>query len=141
MARELGLVEADHVALRVADYDESIRFYTETFEVETEWTLGDAVPGVRFAYVKLGDFKIELIGDGQPEPLPETDDVGQHLGRSGYIHLCLHVENVDATVARLAGRGVAILAEPFDVAPIAKRLAMFKDNSGNIIELCQTLAA
>jgi glyoxylase I family protein len=120
----------DHVALRVADYDASLRFYTETlgFNLETEWTLGDAVPGVRFAYVRLGDFKIELIGDGAPEPLPPTGDLGQHLSRSGYIHLCLHVESLDSVLAELRRRGVVIFAEPFEVEPIKKRLAMIKDN-------------
>jgi catechol 2,3-dioxygenase-like lactoylglutathione lyase family enzyme len=45
----LGINRADHVALRVADYDETIRFYTTklNFQLEIEWTLGDAAPGVR----------------------------------------------------------------------------------------------
>jgi catechol-2,3-dioxygenase len=45
----LRITRADHVALRVADYDETIRFYTTKldFQLEAEWTLGDAAPGVR----------------------------------------------------------------------------------------------
>ncbi len=139
----LGFRYADHVALRVADYDESIAFYTDKlgFELVKEWTLGDAMPGVRFAYVRLGEFEIELIGDGQPTPAAEQNDIGDHLGRSGYIHLCLRVADLDKTVEELRDREVTVFAEPFVVDPIGQRLAMIKDNSGNIIELAQAVTA
>jgi catechol 2,3-dioxygenase-like lactoylglutathione lyase family enzyme/quinol monooxygenase YgiN len=139
----LGFRYADHVALRVGDYDKSLAFYTDKlgFELVKEWTLGDALPGVRFAYVRLGGFEIELIGDGQPVPAAEQDDLGDHLGRSGYIHLCLRVADLDKSVEELRGRGVTIFAEPFVVDPIGQRLAMIKDNSGNVIELAQAVSA
>jgi catechol 2,3-dioxygenase-like lactoylglutathione lyase family enzyme len=99
------------------------------------------VPGVRFAYIRLGEFEIELIGDGQPQLAADQADLGDHLGRGGYIHLCLRVLDMDKTVEELRGRGVTIFAEPFVVDPIGQLLAMIKDNSGNVIELAQALAA
>jgi catechol 2,3-dioxygenase-like lactoylglutathione lyase family enzyme len=142
-ARRLSITRADHVAIRVPDYDETIRFYTNKlgFQLEAEWTLGDAVPGLRLAYVRLGAFMIEVIGDAEPAPVPATVDIGAHLSRSGYIHLCLRVEDLDGTLAELEARGVEIFAEPFDVEPIGQRLALIKDNSGNVIELAQALEA
>src|ERR1700690_1918285 len=91
----LRITRADHLALRVADYDETVRFYTTklNFQLQAEWTLGDAAPGVRLAYVRLGQFMIEIIGDSSPQPLPPTTDIAEHLSRSGYIHLCLRVED------------------------------------------------
>ena len=141
--RRLSITRADHVAIRVPDYDETIRFYTNKlgFQLEAEWTLRDAVPGLRLAYVRLGAFMIEVIGDAEPAPVPATVDIGAHLSRSGYIHLCLRVEDLDGTLAELEARGVEILAEPFDVEPIGQRLALIKDNSGNVIELAQALEA
>lgn len=139
----LGFRYADHVALRVGGYDESLAFYTKKlgFELVKEWTLGDAVPGVRFAYIRLGEFDIELIGDGQPQIAADQADLGDHLSRGGYIHLCLRVVDLDKTVEELRNRGVTIFAEPFVVDPIGQRLAMVKDNSGNVIELAQAVAA
>ncbi|GHO48936.1 VOC family protein [Ktedonospora formicarum] len=138
-----GIKSADHIALRVADYDQSVRFYTGTlgFELETEWTLGEAAPGLRFAYVRLGSFKIEIIGDGQLTPAPATVDIPDHLSRSGFIHLCLRVENLNDTLAELRRRGVEVFVEPFDVEPISQHLALIKDNSGNVIELAQAFAS
>jgi catechol 2,3-dioxygenase-like lactoylglutathione lyase family enzyme len=140
---ELGLRYADHVALRVADYDESLAFYTGKlgFTVDAQWDLGDAAPGVRFAYLRLGEFQIELIGDGSPHPEAEITSIGDHLSRSGYIHLCLRVQDLDAAVRSLRDSGVTIFAEPFVIEPIGQRLAMVKDNSGNVIELAQAVSA
>jgi catechol 2,3-dioxygenase-like lactoylglutathione lyase family enzyme/quinol monooxygenase YgiN len=137
-ARRLSITRADHVAIRVPDYDETIRFYTSTlgFELEAEWTFGDAAPGMRLAYVRLGAFMIDVIGGAEPAPVPATVDVGAHLG---YIHLCLRVEDLDGSLAELGARGVEILAEPFVVGPIRQRLALIKDNTGNVIELAQAL--
>jgi hypothetical protein len=52
---ELRITRADDVALRVADHDASVRFYTETlgFQLEAEWTLVDAFPELRLANVRL----------------------------------------------------------------------------------------
>ncbi|HEY0260106.1 MAG TPA: VOC family protein [Lacisediminihabitans sp.] len=142
MSSALGFTRVDHVAIRVSDYDATIAFYTDTlgFEVSKEWTLPEALPGARFAYVALGSFEVEVIAGGQLTTIVPTLDVADHLGRGGYGHLCLRVEDLDATVAGLKDKGVAILAEPFEVEPIGQRLAMIHDNSGNIIELAQATA-
>ena len=138
----IGIARADHLAVRVPDYDSTIKFYTEVlgFTLKQEWTLPDALPGANFAYLSLGSFEIEVIAGGQLSTIEPTNDVADHLSRGGLIHLCLRVDNLDQTVAGLKDKGVEILAEPFEVAPIGQLLAMIKDNSGNIIELAQAVA-
>ncbi len=140
-ASQAGISHVDHVAIRVPDYDATLRFYTDKlgFELVKEWTLGDAAPGVRLAYLRLGAFMIEVIGDARPAPVPESSDIASHLSRSGYIHLCLRVTDVERTLAQLRERGVEVFAEPFVIEPIGQRLAMVKDNSGNVIELAQDI--
>jgi autoinducer 2-degrading protein len=139
----LGIISADHVALRVADYAGTLAFYTEKlgFTIDTEWKLPEISPDLRFAYIRLGAFKIEVIGDANPVALLPTNGVGEHLARSGYIHLCINVENVDQAINELKARHVEILAEPFDMPVIGKRLAMIKDNNGNVVEFAQNVAA
>lgn len=137
-----GISHADHLAIRVPDYDQTLAFYSDVlgFKVTREWTLGDAFPGVRFAYLGLGDFHIEVIGDALAIPADPTVDVPDHLSRPGLVHLCLRVPDLDTTVGSLRQKAVEFLAEPFEVEPIGQRLAMIRDNSGYIIELAQAIA-
>ena len=58
---------------------------------------------------------------------------------AGWDHVCLRVESADETIAQLKRRGVTILREPFDVAPISHRIAFFSDPWGNIFELFEPL--
>ena len=87
-------------------------------------------------------FFIELLGDGQPGPIPKPvyRDLADSLRLAGFHHFCLNVANVDQTVAELRRRGVTILAEPFELPVIGRRLALLADPWGNVIELAQVLA-
>jgi catechol 2,3-dioxygenase-like lactoylglutathione lyase family enzyme len=142
MPQNPGIVSADHVAIRVPDYDGTIAFYTDIlgFQLQREWTLPDALPGAKFAYLAFRDFQIEVIAEGKLTEAAPTTDVADHLSRGGYIHLCLRTADLGALVAGLKDKGVEFLAEPFEVAPIGQLLAMIRDNSGNIIELAQAIA-
>ncbi|MBG0511616.1 antibiotic biosynthesis monooxygenase [Agrobacterium sp. MOPV5] len=139
----LGILNADHIALRTPDYAGTLAFYTEKlgFTVDVEWTLPAINPDLRCAYLRLGSFKIEVLGDANPQPLPVQKDLADHLAHSGFIHLCLAVENVDKTIAGLKERGVEVFIEPFDLPPIGKRLGLVKDNGGNIIEFAHDIIA
>ena len=44
---------------------------------EREWTLPDALPGVRFAYLALGDFQIEVPRLRRSQRLPTRTQAGQ----------------------------------------------------------------
>lgn len=139
--QELGMLNADHVALRVSDYAGTLKFYTEMlgFTVDVEWTLPAIDPALRCAYLRLGSFKIEVLGASDPQPVAAQNDLSDHLARSGFIHLCLAVENVDKTIAILKGRGVEVFIEPFDLPAVGKRLGLIKDNSGNVIEFANDI--
>jgi glyoxylase I family protein len=47
---------------------------------------------------------------------------------------------VDATIATLRSRGVAVVTEPFVLPAISRKLAFFADPFGNLIELAEVLA-
>ena len=123
----------DHVALRVADYDAAVRWYTEKldFTVDVEWPFG----AMQLAYLSHGSAKIELLAGAGPAPQEHTAALDASFGRERIHHLCLAVDDVDAVVAELARRGVDLVGEPFEVAEIGRRLAFLEDDSGNLIEL------
>lgn len=70
MADNLSNLRANHVALRVVDYDAAVAWYTEKlgFKVMTEWAQ-EGSPELHLAYLDLKGFKVEIIAGGDPTPL------------------------------------------------------------------------
>jgi len=123
----------DHAALRVRDYDASVRWYTDKldFRVVREWRSGD----LRFCYLENRSTKLEIIGGGTMQPSPVAPDFETSLRHPGYHHLSLMVEAVDVVLAKLGGRGVTVVHGPLDLPEIGRRLAFIRDDNGTMIEL------
>ena len=136
-------MKGHHVAVRVPNFAAAKRWYCEKldFRVVHEWQFGD----LQLAYLAPpadDGFFIELLGDGQPGPIPKPvyRDLADSLRLAGYHHFCLNVANVDEAVAEVRRRGVTIVAEPFELPAIGRRLALIADPMGNLVELAQVLA-
>lgn len=136
-------MKGHHVAVRVPDFAAAIRWYTEMldFRVVHEWPYADQ----KLAYIAPpadNDFFVEILGDGQPGPIPKAvyTDLGDSLRLAGYHHYCINVADIEATVAELRRRGVRIVTEPFDLPVIGRKLAFIADPFGNLIELAQVVA-
>ena len=136
----LAGLRADHAALRVADYDTVVDFYTRhlRFVLDRAWTQPD-LPGLRLCYLRLGDFCLEIIGGGQPQPADEIKQIPDHLRRVGIAHLCLHIDDLDKAIDTLRRGGVELFAEPFDLPQAGRRLAFVRDPAGTMIELAEDL--
>jgi len=131
-----------HVALRTPSLVEAKDFYVSKldFRVVAEWDYGDE----KLAYLAPptdDHFYIEVLGGGNalPTEVRPYSDLGDSLKYGGYHHFCLSVASVEQTVAKLRARGVAIIAEPFILPAISRKLAFFADPFGNLIELAEVL--
>jgi catechol 2,3-dioxygenase-like lactoylglutathione lyase family enzyme len=136
-------MKGHHVAVRVPDFAAAKDWYVEKldFRVVHEWPYADQ----HLAYLAPATddaFFIELLGDGQPGPIPKPvyQDLGDSLRVAGFHHFCLNVASIDQAVAELRRRGVTIVTEPFELPVIGRRLAFLADPWGNLIELAQVLA-
>ncbi|CAN5343395.1 hypothetical protein BH09CHL1_BH09CHL1_18960 [soil metagenome] len=139
----LADLRGSHVAVRVSDYAQAIAWYTEKldFRLIHEWPFADE----QLAYLAPAaddQFWVEILAGGDPLPTAKPDyaDLGESLSLAGYHHFCIVVTDMTATMAELRRREVQIVAEPFDLAAINRRLAFIADPFGNLIELSQTLA-
>lgn len=129
-----------HVGIRVPDYAEAIAWYTEKldFRILHEWPYGD----LKLAYLMPAnddDFHIEILAGPIPFPQEVLDDLSVSLDHGGYQHICVHVADVADALTALRARSVDIIAEPFIVEEISRRLAFIRDPWGNMIELSETL--
>jgi glyoxylase I family protein len=92
-----------HVGLRVRDFEAARDWYVDTldFRVLHSWT----GLGLSWAYLSPAaddSFHIELMGGPvEHEDTPVLDSVIESLSRPGYLHFCLEVADVEATIAEL----------------------------------------
>lgn len=87
------------------------------------------------------NFMVELLAGGKPKPIPKPvySDLGDSLRLAGYHHFCLAVENMEAVLQELRGRGVNVVTEPFYLETINRKLAFIADPFGNLIELAESV--
>ena len=134
-----------HVAIRVPDFEASKCWFVEKldFRVQKVWTYKNR----KHAYLTPATdetLHVEILG-GAPLKRPETRpartyvDLKDSLRDPGYHHFCLIVDDIDKTIAELERRGVAIVAKPFEIKAIQRRLAFFADPWGNLMELAQVI--
>jgi catechol 2,3-dioxygenase-like lactoylglutathione lyase family enzyme len=118
-----------HIGLRVSDLDRSLAFYQAV-----GYTIAGTVEGTAFgslSMLQLPDdpfVSIELVHD----PARGSVDLG-----AGINHLVIQVASLDATLADLAGKGIA--AEPAALSGGAEgpRTSWITDPDGCRIELVQ----
>ena len=130
-------IKPHHCGISVPDLEASVDWYRDMlgFTVEKRLTL-DAVPA-KIAFIKRGDFLIELFEIKDASPLPEDRrhpdrDICTH----GTKHIAFAVDDVPAFIDSLKKRGVDIA---MDVNMMGdKAMAFIRDNAGNLIEITET---
>jgi methylmalonyl-CoA/ethylmalonyl-CoA epimerase len=128
----------DHVGVAVADLDEAIAFYRDTFGMETVHQETNEEQGVREAMVAVGDSGscIQLLA-----PLDESSTIAKFLERSGpgVQQLAYRVTDVDAVCAVLRERGVRLLFDTPRRGTSDSRVNFVhpKDAGGILLELVE----
>jgi glyoxylase I family protein len=120
-----------HIAMRVGNFDASVKFYTEIlgFTKKISWDEGDK----RGIMLDSGDGGcLEIFAGGSLEQKPA----------GFFIHLALRTDDCDAAINRVKAAGMEITMEPNNiiinsVPPTPARIAFFKGLDGEVIELFQ----
>jgi catechol 2,3-dioxygenase-like lactoylglutathione lyase family enzyme len=130
-----------HVAIRAADFDATIKFYTEGLQCSVRYEF--SVPGRidRAAFLDAGDGRfIEVFGPGssvQAEGRRRQPD--EEATEGALLHFCLRVADVDAAYARAVAAGATSRIAP-RVANLAGKppaevhIAFVTGPNGEVIE-------
>jgi len=130
-----------HTAIRYPDFEAARSFWVDTLDwrVLQTWPYGD----LTLAYVlppDQDDYRLEILAGPGATAGPIHADVDASLVAGGLNHVCLSVDDVDATLRALRERGVDVVNPPFEIDDISARLAFFRDPWGNMFELSERLA-
>ncbi len=119
-----------HAAYRVRDLDAALRFYRDLLGFPELFRLSRDTGEVWLVYLRVTDDQfLELFPDGEEELEITSKTIG-------YAHLCLHVDDLKATLRELAGRGLAVTEEPRQ-GRSGNWQYWIVDPDGNRIELMQ----
>jgi catechol 2,3-dioxygenase-like lactoylglutathione lyase family enzyme len=120
-----------HVRLLVTDFSGCYRFYRDDLGLATKWDDNGAY--AEFAVgedVWLAIFpRAEMAEDLGTNGLPADAEAQDRIA------LVLAVDDVDASVAALREKGVALASEPHDRKDWGLRVAHVRDPDGNLVEL------
>ena len=128
--------QIDHLGIAVKSLSDAKNFYEklglkpmpeETVETEK----------VRLSMVPVGESRIELL-----EPTSEDSPVARFLARrgGGVHHICFAVDDIEAALADLKGRGFRLLHDQPVPGADGKRVAFLHPDAGQgvLIELSQS---
>ncbi|MEN6545966.1 MAG: VOC family protein [Armatimonadia bacterium] len=117
----------DHVEIVPSDFERSLTFYQEVlgFKIVQRMALPEG-PLKEIAYLQLGDGVIEVMHFENPAQQPTGPAVG-------YRAMALEVESMDAAVAYLREKGIALTWGPMDLGGSIR--AEIMDPDGLAIEL------
>lgn len=142
-ANNVANLTLDHVALRVPDFEESVQWYKDNlgFTELVRWQAPPYIdPELEFAYLELNGFQLELAGGGNPtRSVSSPNDIIEGYSYQDYRHICLKVDDMDATVAELNQRGIELFAGPFVNETLNRKFGHIKDNNDFWIELVEYL--
>ncbi len=117
------------ITLFVEDLDTTKQFYREVFGLPVTFEDADS------AVFKFGDTLINLLKASAALELVEPAAVADREAGSRF-QFTIEVDDVDATCAELARRGVNLLNGPMD-RPWGVRTAAFQDPAGHIWEIAK----
>ena len=121
-----------HTMLRVGDLQRSIDFYTRIMGMRLLRTTERPEQGYSLAFVGYGS---------NPEQaeieLTYNHGVASYELGTAYGHIALGVDDLDATLARLAEQGIEPEKPPYTVRAGGSRLCFVRDPDGYRIELIE----
>jgi methylmalonyl-CoA/ethylmalonyl-CoA epimerase len=116
----------DHIGIAVEDIDAGIELYEKSFEMELVLRETVEEQGVEAALLNVGDGHVELMA-----PLGPDTPVGKFLTKrgAGMHHVAYAVDDIDATLERLAATGIELIDAKARVGIGGSRVAFLQPRS------------
>jgi methylmalonyl-CoA/ethylmalonyl-CoA epimerase len=128
-----------HIGVLVHDADAATKRWTESFGFTKFEDRTIEVEGIRSVFISVGGTWDEMVIEIM-EPLDKSN-MDNALSRrlatvgEGFYHLCLDVDDVDASGKELLARGMTVMTrDPIDAAASGRWLVHPRDANGVMVE-------
>ena len=127
------------VAISVQDIDKETAWFVDNlgFTVEKDASVRDGA--VKFRWLINGTQRIELLSIAGSQPGPTRGTPPGHAGIRGITQVTLGTDDIVATRAALAAKGITPALDITDVTPLGIKAMYLLDPEGNAIEIAQTV--
>jgi methylmalonyl-CoA epimerase len=124
----------EHIAVVVKDMAKSAKMLEDIFGLKMEYE--EQIKSTKLAMIPVGETYIELLQAAAPD-----SQVAQVLAENGesYYHICFEVDDIDAAVVEMQGKGVKLLNDVPREGHGGSRIVFINpESTGNIlIELAE----
>jgi methylmalonyl-CoA/ethylmalonyl-CoA epimerase len=116
----------DHIGVAVEDIDAALALYEQSFEMAPAHRETVESQGVEAVLLDVGDGHVELL-----RPLGPDTAVGKFLARKGegLHHVAYAVEDIDATLGKLAAAGLELIDNEARIGIRGSRVAFLHPRS------------
>jgi len=132
----MKVLKIDHLGIAVPNLDEALKFYSGLLGLSAQGTEVVAEQKVKVAFLPTGDSEIELLESTDPE-----GPIAKFIEKkgAGMQHVALRVEDIDAALAELKDKGVALIDQTPRYGAGGARIAFLhpKATNGVLLELCE----
>jgi methylmalonyl-CoA/ethylmalonyl-CoA epimerase len=124
----------NHVAIVVNDIEDALRFWRDSLGIRLDHIQDVPREKSAVAFLPLGESEIELV-----QPTSDDSGVAKYLDKRGpgMHHLCLEVDDIEAALSELKGKGVRLIHEAPVVGDDGRKYAFIhpKAAAGVLLEL------
>ncbi|MGO8693014.1 MAG: methylmalonyl-CoA epimerase [Rectinemataceae bacterium] len=135
----MKILKVDHVGIAVENLEKTLAIYTGILGLELHGTEAVEEQKVKTAFLPVGDTEIELLASTDPE-----GPIAKFIAAKGQglQHVAFRVEDIEAALAELKGKGVRLIDEKPRYGAGGARIAFLhpKATDGVLVELCERKA-
>lgn len=132
----MNILKIDHIGIAVKSIENGRNFWSDVLGLAFEGDETVTAQKVKTAFFPVGESEVELLESTAPDgPVAKfIDKKGE-----GIQHIAFRVENIEAALAELKGKGVRLIDETPRMGAGGAKIAFLHPSatSGVLVELCQ----
>ena len=134
----MKILKIDHLGIAVNSMEEGKKFWSDVMGLKVEGSETVTEQKVTTAFLPVGDSEVELLISTSPDG-PIAKFIEKNGGKGGFQHVAFRVENIEAALAELKEKGVALIDQTPRIGAGGAKIAFLhpKATGGVLVEISE----